>query len=172
MGTALASWIEGDGAEGERLAQLSEMYQNWLFFRTVLDNVQMGLLKGDMAIASLYAALTDEKTRTEIFSDLQAEYDRTKRTVLAVTGYAELMENESWLQRSIKLRNPYVDPMNYIQVAALKQLREQADSASADALRASATSPPTTKPTRWPTKAKSWRPWEPAPATKSSPATG
>ncbi len=49
--------------QAERLAQLSEMYQNWPFFRTVLDNVQMGLLKGDMAIASLYAELTDEQTR-------------------------------------------------------------------------------------------------------------
>ncbi len=47
--------------------------------------------------------------------------------VLAITGYTELLENESWLQRSIKLRNPYVDPMNYIQVAALKQFREQPD---------------------------------------------
>ena len=141
VGTALAEWVGAEGSsggagEGSRLAQLSEMYQNWLFFRTVLDNVQMGLLKGDMAIASLYAELTDEQTRAEIFSDLQTEYDLTKRMVLAVTGYSELMENESWLQRSIKLRNPYVDPMNYIQVAALKQLREQADTAGADALRA------------------------------------
>jgi phosphoenolpyruvate carboxylase len=63
--------------------------------------------------------------------------------VLAVTGYTELLENELWLQRSIKLRNPYVDPMNYIQVAALEQLREQPDtvntsvnaSGNADALR-------------------------------------
>jgi phosphoenolpyruvate carboxylase len=56
--------------------------------------------------------------------------------VLAVTGYTELLENEEWLQRSIKLRNPYVDPMNYIQVAALKELREQPDPPVADALRA------------------------------------
>jgi phosphoenolpyruvate carboxylase len=55
---------------------------------------------------------------------------------LAVTGYAELLENEQWLQRSIKLRNPYVDPMNYIQVAALKQLRDQPDTSVATALRA------------------------------------
>lgn len=144
VGTALAKWVEvGEGSsadqEGEassRLAVLSEMYQNWPFFRTVLDNVQMGLLKGDMAIASLYAELTDGDTRQEIFGDLLEEYERTKRMVLAVTGYAELLENEQWLQRSIKLRNPYVDPMNYIQVAALKQLREQPDNGTAEALRA------------------------------------
>lgn len=145
VGTALSHWVEGDKSngdshseteQGERLTQLSEMYQNWPFFHTVLDNVQMGLLKGDMAIASLYAELTDEETRQEVFSDLQAEYECTKRMILAVTGYTELMENESWLQRSIKLRNPYVDPMNYIQVAALKQLREQPDAPTAGALRA------------------------------------
>ena len=142
VGTALSDWIEaadrsnGEGERAARLAQLSEMYQNWPFFHTVLDNVQMGLLKGDMAIASLYAELTDEATRDEVFSDLTAEYECTKRMVLAITGYVELLENESWLQRSIKLRNPYVDPMNYIQVAALKQLREQPETPTADALRA------------------------------------
>ncbi|MCC6454595.1 MAG: phosphoenolpyruvate carboxylase [Caldilineaceae bacterium] len=143
VGTALADWVERSGEQAsaeeeqtKRLAQLSEMYQNWPFFRTVLDNVQMGLCKGDMPIASLYAELTDEATRTEIFSDLQAEYECTKRMVLAVTGLPELLENEAWLQRSIKLRNPYVDPMNYIQVAALKELREQPDAPTADALRA------------------------------------
>lgn len=139
LGTALTDWVaagEDEDAHAARLVQLTEMYQNWPFFRTVLDNVQMGLLKGDMAIASLYAELTDEATRTEVFTDLLAEYDRTKQMVLAVTGSVELMENESWLQRSIKLRNPYVDPMNYIQVAALKQLSEKPESSVADALRA------------------------------------
>ena len=141
VGTALTDWVTAGNADAHvedatRLAQLTEMYQNWPFFRTVLDNVQMGLLKGDMAIASLYAELTDDATRTEVFADLLAEYERTKRMVLAVTGYAELLENESWLQRSIKLRNPYVDPMNYIQVAALKQLREQPEPPVGDALRA------------------------------------
>lgn len=135
VGTALSEWVEADAQE-TRLGQLREMYQNWPFFRTVLDNVQMGLLKGDMAIASLYADLTDAETRQEVFADLLAEYERTRSMVLAVTGYAELMENEQWLQRSIKLRNPYVDPMNYIQVAALRQLREQPDESVAEALRA------------------------------------
>jgi phosphoenolpyruvate carboxylase len=144
VGTALAEWVEAEEEQGEkgksasspRLAQLREMYQDWPFFRTVMDNVQMGLLKGDMPIASLYAELTDAATRNAIFGDLQDEYAATKRMVLAVTGYSELLENEQWLQRSIKLRNPYVDPMNYIQVAAMKQLQEQPESAVADALRA------------------------------------
>jgi phosphoenolpyruvate carboxylase len=158
VGAALANWVEGDDSTGDadekngsenrgtkngvteesakRLTQLSEMYQNWPFFRTVLDNVQMGLCKGDMPIASLYAELTDSATREEVFTDLHAEYERTKKMVLAITGYTELLENESWLQRSIKLRNPYVDPMNYIQVAVLEKLRDQPEAPDASELQA------------------------------------
>jgi phosphoenolpyruvate carboxylase len=146
VGTALASFVDGpaadlqgkpqeDEAAAARLAQLSEMYQNWPFFHTVLDNVQMGLCKGDLPIASLYAELTDAETRRVIFDDLQAEYQQTSRMVLAITGYDELLENESWLQRSIKLRNPYVDPMNYIQVSVLARLRQAPDAPNAEALR-------------------------------------
>ncbi|MCC6167171.1 MAG: phosphoenolpyruvate carboxylase [Caldilineaceae bacterium] len=143
VGAALEHWIRGDGAEeangeqeqAKRLARLSDMYQSWPFFRTVMDNVQMGLCKGDMPIASLYAELTGPEARQEIFSDILDEYERTKQLVLAVTGYGELLENEQWLQRSIKLRNPYVDPLNYIQVALLKRLSQQPDAPNADNMR-------------------------------------
>lgn len=102
------------------------MYREWPFFRTVIDNVQAGLCKGDMAIASLYASLTTKQTRKEIFEDVLAEFERTKRWVLKITGYQELLENETWLQRSIKLRNPYVDPLNYIQAHAVASARTPA----------------------------------------------
>jgi phosphoenolpyruvate carboxylase len=114
---------------------LTEMYQNWPSFRTMIDNVQMGLCKGDMPIASLYAGLTDSGTRQAVFTDVLDEYARTKQMILAITGYSELLDNESWLQRSIKLRNPYVDPMNYLQVALLERLRAQPDAPNANALR-------------------------------------
>ena len=128
VGTALATWMEasatGDAlAAQQRVTQLSEMYRDWPFFRTVLDSVQMGLCKGDMAIASLYAELSDADTRRAIFDDILDEFERTKHTILAITGYQELLENETWLQRSIALRNPYVDPLNYVQVELLKRLR-------------------------------------------------
>ncbi len=154
VGTALANWVEAgedsaeDGLENrpadadaqaaarqKRLDRLSDMYENWPFFRTVLDNVQMGLCKGDMPIASLYAQLADEATRQEVFTDILDEYEKTKTMVLAITGYSELLENELWLQRSIKLRNPYVDPMNYIQVAVLERMRQQPDPENVDSLR-------------------------------------
>jgi phosphoenolpyruvate carboxylase len=63
--------------------------------------------------------------RAEIFGDLKAEFERTKQMVLEITGYSELLDNEDWLQRSIKLRNPYVDPLNYVQVALLRRLQKE-----------------------------------------------
>jgi phosphoenolpyruvate carboxylase len=126
VGTALAEWT-AQGDQAERLQFLRDMYQGWPFFRTILDNVQMGLAKADMAIASLYADLTDEATRAAVFDDLLAEFQRTERMVLEVTGVPQLLDNEPVLRRSITVRNPYVDPMNYIQVALLQRLRDTAD---------------------------------------------
>ncbi|MEX1020277.1 MAG: phosphoenolpyruvate carboxylase [Litorilinea sp.] len=135
VGTALAEWSEaGEDGNATRLGELRTMYADWPFFRAVIDNVQMGLGKGDMQIASLYAELAEADIRQVIFDDLQAEYDRTLQMVLAITGYAELLDNESWLQRSIRLRNPYVDPLNYIQVALLRRLREEPEGPNAKAI--------------------------------------
>lgn len=127
VGTALEEWVAA-GDEGEtRLVQLREMYEAWPFFRTILDNVQMGLAKADMPIAELYAELTDAETRQRIFSDILEEYGRTERMVLRVAGAEQLLEREVVLRRSIKVRNPYVDPLNYIQVAVLRKLRAETD---------------------------------------------
>ena len=142
VGTALESWMAGGGEGGagaqesaRRLGTLQEMHGSWPFFRTVLDNVQMGLAKADFAIASLYAGLTGEETREAIFSDLQDEYDRTVRVVLQIAQATELLDKEPVMQRSIKVRNPYVDPMNYIQVALLRRLRTESDPDAAQRLR-------------------------------------
>jgi phosphoenolpyruvate carboxylase len=159
VGAALEAWLEAEGEtlgqssalpssasnasklvneRAARLAQLQEMYERWPFFTTVLDNVQVGLCKGDLAIASLYAKLASSDVRAAVFSDLSTEFERTKRMVLQVTGYSELLENEQWLQRSIKLRNPYVDPLNYIQVALLRQLRQNPSPAEVEHLQQAA----------------------------------
>jgi phosphoenolpyruvate carboxylase len=135
VGTALEAWVNGGQSAEERLALLREMHKLWPFFRTVLDNVQMGLAKADFAIASLYAGLTGEETRQAVFADLQDEYDRTVRVVLAVAETPQLLDKEPIMQRSIKVRNPYVDPMNYIQVALLRRLRSETDPEAAQRLR-------------------------------------
>ena len=81
MGTALEQWCDG-GRDVQKLEELREMYREWPLFNTVTDNVQMGLSKADMAIASLYAQLTDAKTRGLVFDDILDEFERTVRMVV------------------------------------------------------------------------------------------
>lgn len=112
---------------GERMAALQEMYRNWPFFRTVIDWAQLSMRRADMTIATLYTTLTDVETRNAIFNDIVEEFRLTERIILAITGQDTLLDNEPWLQRSINLRNPYIDPLNYIQVALLDKQRATDD---------------------------------------------
>ncbi|MCC7360407.1 MAG: phosphoenolpyruvate carboxylase [Anaerolineales bacterium] len=110
------------------LATLRAMYQGWPFFRTVLDNAEMSLLKADLGIAALYADLVPDRAfAAHAFDIIRAEYAATCERVLAVTGHTELMDAEPLIQRAIQLRNPYVDPLNYIQVDTLRRLRALPD---------------------------------------------
>ncbi|MGB6837373.1 MAG: phosphoenolpyruvate carboxylase [Dehalococcoidia bacterium] len=121
LGTALRSYAE---RSGEQLGRLREMYQGWDFFATVIDNAQMVLAKADMPVARLYADLVEDAgLRERIFGCLEAEHRLTTKIVLAITGQQELLDNEPGLQRSIRLRNPYVDPLNYLQMELLRRLR-------------------------------------------------
>jgi phosphoenolpyruvate carboxylase len=120
LGTALAGYLTST----DKLALLQTMYQAWPFFRDAIDNAQVSLGKADMGIARLYAGLvSDQRVRELIFADIQAEYDRTRQTILQVTKQAEILDNNQVLQASIPLRNPYVDPLNFIQVSLLRRLR-------------------------------------------------
>jgi phosphoenolpyruvate carboxylase len=84
----------------------------------------MALAKADPGIAEIYASLVpDEGLRGRVFSKLKAEMERTLRAVLAVTGQRELLERNQVLARSIRLRNPYVDPMSLIQIDLLRRKR-------------------------------------------------
>jgi phosphoenolpyruvate carboxylase len=100
------------------------MYQGWSFFKSLLDNTEMSLLKADMEIASMYVRLMpDEKLANDIFDVILAEYDRTCHAVLSVSGHRNLLDAEPVTQNAVQLRNPYVDPLNYIQVEMLRRLR-------------------------------------------------
>lgn len=108
------------------LEMMVEMYQTWPFFRALLDNTEMSLLKADMDIAALYADLVpDQAQPAYIMRQIMEEYERTHEFVLRITGHDELMDSDPIIQRSIRLRNPYVDPLNYLQVAALRRLHNQ-----------------------------------------------
>jgi len=110
------------GPEGEQL--LREMYQGWPFFQTTIANAQLTMCKADMSIARLYASLVeDEGIREQVLARIVEEFRLTEKAVLAITGQGELLENEPVLARSIKLRNPYVDPLNYLQVEMIRRRR-------------------------------------------------
>jgi phosphoenolpyruvate carboxylase len=106
------------------LQVLREMYEGWPFFRTTISNIEMALAKTDFQIARQYAeTLVAPELRQRIFALLEDEYERSCRAVIQVTGEKRLLEKQPVLQRSIAVRNPYVDPMSYLQVELLARLR-------------------------------------------------
>jgi len=136
----LGSAHEQFAAKGPEQAELLRvMYKEWMFFKATIDNAQLTLLKADMRIASHYAQLVpDEAVRTRIFENISGEFSRTERAILAITGQKTLLEREPVLAKSVQLRNPYIDPLNYIQVEMIRRLRSMGNikSDEADALRA------------------------------------
>jgi len=121
LGTALA------GPDPPR-GLLEEMYGGWPLFRALLDNAEMSLLKADLDIAALYSDLVPDRALAgQIFSGVRDEYERTCEAILAVSGHGALMDADPVIERSIRLRNPYVDPLNYVQVEMLRRLRALAD---------------------------------------------
>ncbi len=131
LGAALTAWA---GEDAGRWAELAEMYREWPFFRALIDNAQLSLRQADLSIAEVYASLADAETRAAVFPVLQAEYRRAEAAILRLTGQGDLLEDEPWLRRSIQLRNPYIDPMNYLQVVLLRRWRD-AGGVEAEALR-------------------------------------
>ncbi len=110
---------------------LKEMYAEWPFFSTLVDNAEMSLLKADMDIAALYTSLVpDQQKAQSIFAVVRQEHDRLCQQIVAITGHTSLLDGDPTLQRSIQHRNPYIDPLNYIQVEMLRRLRALPDSES------------------------------------------
>ncbi len=121
LGTALGTYGAQSGGQRERLA---DMYRRWEFFAAAIDNAQMALAKADMPIAALYADLVqDASLRQRIFGRIRNEYRLARRMITSITSQRAVLDNEPGLQRSIRLRNPYVDPLNYLQVELLRRLR-------------------------------------------------
>ncbi len=113
---------------------LKEMYDGWLFFKTMLNNTEMSLLKADMDISALYVDLVPNKElgRTT-FATIRDEYERTKEIILTISGHTALLEQEPTTQQAIHVRNPYIDPLNYLQVETLRRLRALPDQTGAEA---------------------------------------
>jgi len=124
VGFALERYCEQPGG----LDLLQGMAAEFPLFIDLLRNVEMALGKVDLATARIYSLLVeDAKLRERVFDLFEAEFHRTVRAVLAVTRQTELLENNQVLAHSIKLRNPYVDPMHLIQVDMLRRKRAGED---------------------------------------------
>ena len=100
------------------------MYRQFPLFSDLIENSEMGLAKADFNIARLYSTLvSDEQLRARVFKALESEFLRTKKLLLEITGQSCLLENNQTLARSIRLRNPYVDPMSIVQAELLRRKR-------------------------------------------------
>jgi phosphoenolpyruvate carboxylase len=120
VGYALESYGQKPGGA----AVLAIMAREFPLFIDLIRNVEMALAKSDFGIAQLYASLVDDTgLRDRVFNKLEAEFHRARRSILAITGQTELLENNQVLARSIRLRNPYVDPISLIQVDLLRRKR-------------------------------------------------
>ncbi|MDS4041125.1 MAG: phosphoenolpyruvate carboxylase [Candidatus Competibacter sp.] len=130
IGGALAAWR---GDDPERLALLQRLYRDWPFFRALLDNSQMSLSKVDAGIAREYARLcADVDTETGIYERFRAEYEQTCREILAVAQIPTLLKENPTLAKSLERRNPYLDPLNHIQVALIPRYRRAVREHGAD----------------------------------------
>src|SRR5262249_975619 len=122
VGQAFQEFCDRDS---HNLSMLKTMYKQWPFFKALIENVQLDLAKADMGIAELYASLVKDKaTRDAIFPKMKAEHERARDLICKITDQKQLLSNSPVMQRSIERRNPYVDPLNFIQVALLRELRQ------------------------------------------------
>ena len=127
VGHALALYRQSHNG-GEEL--LRTMTRKFPFFHDFISNVENGLAKADLSIARRYSLLfEDEEVRARVWRMIAEEFEQTREMVLLVTGQSELLENNPVLTRSIRLRNPYVDPMSLIQIELLRRKRGGEESA-------------------------------------------
>jgi phosphoenolpyruvate carboxylase len=121
VGHAIEQFLAADPAN---LALLQTMARDFPLFIDIIRNVEMALAKADFGIARLYASLVEDKAlRDRVYATLEAEFNLTRRMILAVTGQTTLLEKNPVLEQSIRLRNPYVDPLSLIQVELIRRKR-------------------------------------------------
>ena len=132
FGSAVENMLAEGGTPTTRKAAtqlLQKMVKEWPFFRTLLSNMDMVLAKSDLALASRYSELVpDVKLRKKIFSAIESEWHRTVNALALITGEKHLLADNASLQRSIRHRFPYIDPLHHLQVELIRRYRAgQAD---------------------------------------------
>jgi len=119
LGSALQLGIEEYGLEF-----LRKMEEHWAFFRATLSNAEMALSKADLHIAERYVRLVESaELRDRIWSTMKDEFALAQQSLLTITGQRRLLDRDPVLQRSVERRNPYVDPLSFIQVELLERAR-------------------------------------------------
>ncbi len=117
----LPAWYGcGSAFEQADVDELRTLYREWAFFRSLVENVEMTLAKSSLEIAAWYLELVDDPS---LFERIAAEHERTVDAVLEIVEARELLDRHPVVQRSVRLRNPYVDPMNALQVELLRSYR-------------------------------------------------
>ncbi len=125
LGSALNQMVASDQSSMDKL---KTMYSEWPFFRVLLDNIQMALAKSDLGIARDYSQLVkDRNAANQIINDIEKEFESTVQTLLRIVGSDQLLSDNTKLSLSLSRRQPYLDPLNYIQVMLLKAHREIPD---------------------------------------------
>jgi phosphoenolpyruvate carboxylase len=121
----LPGWFGfGSAIEAADMAKLQAMAKEWPFFRTAIQNMEMIMAKSDMKIARRYARLVpDANLGARIFGEIKAEWERTRDAVLTITGQTELLGGQPELDRLIRLRMPYVEPLNHVQIELIRRRR-------------------------------------------------
>jgi len=122
IGLALETWRQRDPG---RLAKLQTMYREWPFFRALLSNTQMSLFKAQMDIAREYTELAIDKDRAaNIYENIRGEFQRTLTQTLGAADQKLLIQENPALHLSLLRRDPYLDPLNHIQLILLKRYRD------------------------------------------------
>jgi phosphoenolpyruvate carboxylase len=130
FGSAVELFMNQDGSDAtkktpkDKLALLQQMYKQWPFFKTLLSNMDMVMAKSDLALASRYSELvSDARLRKKIFTAIEAEWHRTATALGQITGDKQRLAHNAALQRSIRHRFPYIDPLHHLQVELVRRYR-------------------------------------------------
>jgi len=134
VGRALSEVLGEDAPDGETLGKLQELYREWPFFTAVVNNAQREMARARLDIAALYAGLAEEAGAASIHERIAEDFAKARRAILAITGQQELLDNSPVIQKSIRLRNPYTDVLNLLQIELLKRFRASEDESERTAL--------------------------------------
>jgi phosphoenolpyruvate carboxylase len=127
FGTAVQRFLEENPGQtrAQGLSLLQKMHRQWPFFGALLSNMDMVLAKSDLALASRYAEMvSDARLRKRIFATIEAEWHRTVEALQAITGDKQRLAANPALQRSIRHRFPYIDPLHHLQIELVRRYRE------------------------------------------------